>query len=159
MSAFRRLFNTTRIPNKSIDQLYCAFKTGVDINRNRCPILILPIVILTCFSEDEGECPTNIIIVKKGYFFSFDVVGTNNNILKPPEIEKQLYYIDKWCNQNSKSDEIGVLTSTNRDKWTENRNYLQQLNIENETSLKLIDQSIMIVLFEDLTPQSKQEVK
>ncbi|CAG2178146.1 unnamed protein product [Oppiella nova] len=136
MNQFHRIFNTCRIPGQTRDSLLTCFKT-----------------------ESEGsKAPTNLIVLYRGYLFSFDLVE-NDEILTAHEIEGQLKFIEDWCQQQSTAGPgVGALTTTDRTKWAQNREYLIQLSADNKTILDTIESSLLAVALDDNEPITQEEI-
>ncbi|XP_054166845.1 peroxisomal carnitine O-octanoyltransferase-like [Oppia nitens] len=136
MNQFHRVFNTCRIPGKHKDSLIENFKT----------------------ESEGGSSPNNIILLYKGHIFSFDLVQ-NDQLLTAPEIEHQLKHIENWCQQNGTTGSgIGSLTTTDRTKWADNRDYLIKLNKDNEDILNTIENSMFVVALDDNQPIGQEEI-
>lgn len=103
---------------------------------------------------------TNIIVLCRGYIFSFDVIDRfEDEPLTPQEIAYQLYYIEKWCQaQSSDGRGIGALTTTDRTIWAKNRRHLIELHPENEKSLQMIEDSLLVAVMDDSEPSNQQQV-
>ncbi|CAG2100244.1 unnamed protein product [Medioppia subpectinata] len=136
MNQFHRMFNTCRIPGQMKDSLLTCFKT-----------------------ESEGPtAPTNLIVLYRGYLFSFDLT-LNDDLLTAYEIDHQLRYIEDWCQQQPNAGPgVGALTTTDRTKWAQNREYLIQLNAENKQILDTIESSMFSVALDDNEPVSQEEI-
>ena len=92
MNQFRNLYNTCRIPHKGKDRLDVHFRT-----------------------ENEGVCPTHLIIIYKQRFFKIDAFNKENRLLNIAEFYEQL----KMITQKFATDGIGIgaLTADYRDDW------------------------------------------
>ncbi|XP_053214602.1 peroxisomal carnitine O-octanoyltransferase-like isoform X2 [Panonychus citri] len=138
MDQFKRLFNTCRIPGEERDSLNCWFIT-----------------------EDEGPpAPTNIIVLYRGYIFSFEAVDPQlEEPLTPQEIAFQLFYIEKWCqSQATDGPGVGALTVTDRSQWAKNRDYLIKLNTRNKKTIDRIEQSLFVIVFDDSEPTTQSQL-
>lgn len=109
--------------------------------------------------ESEGSAaPTNLIVLYRGYLFSFDL-APNEQILTAPEIQHQLAFIENWCQQqSSEGPAVGALTATDRTKWALNRQYLLDLSEENKKIIDTIENSLFVVTFDDNQPITQEEV-
>ena len=92
MSQFRNLFNTCRVPQKDMDRLDTHFKT-----------------------QNEGFCPTHIIVICKSRFFKIEALNKENRLLSVAEFYETLQIITRMV----KTDGIGIgaLTGDHRDDW------------------------------------------
>ncbi|XP_031692696.1 peroxisomal carnitine O-octanoyltransferase-like isoform X3 [Oncorhynchus kisutch] len=93
MDQFRMLFCTCKIPGVTKDTIINYFKT-----------------------ESEGPCPSHVVVMCKGRFFSFDAV-CDGHILTPPELLRQLTHVKQCCEGEPAGDGIAALTSEERTRW------------------------------------------
>ncbi|XP_060847233.1 carnitine O-palmitoyltransferase 2, mitochondrial [Rhopalosiphum padi] len=93
----------------------------------------------------------HIVVMRRGHFYKFDVLDNQGNILSPQLLLSKIQYVlnDDIAPSNHP---IGVLTTTERDNWANLRNYLIKLG--NEESLRIIDDSLMMIALDDETPGS-----
>jgi len=114
----------------------------------------------TTITVSEGpSAPNNIIVMYRGYIFSFDAIFNEQQLLCPQEIAYQLYYIEKWCQaQDRDGPGVGALTVTDRSVWAKNRDYLRTLHPENARILDLIEKSVMVFAYEDSEPLTPTDV-
>ncbi|NWZ76753.1 OCTC octanoyltransferase, partial [Poecile atricapillus] len=133
MNQFRMLFCTCKIPGLTRDSLSSYFKT-----------------------EAEGECPSHLIVLCRGRVFAFDAVH-EGSILTPPEIFRQLTYIQKRCYNEPDGPGLACLTSNERTKWAELREYLIHLDPKNLTLLEKIQRSLFVVGLDDSSPHATPE--
>ncbi|NWR53327.1 OCTC octanoyltransferase, partial [Regulus satrapa] len=133
MNQFRMLFCTCKIPGLTRDSLGTYFKT-----------------------EAEGECPSHLIVLCRGRVFAFDAMH-EGSMLTPPEIFRQLTYIQKRCCSEPEGPGLAALTSNERTKWAELREYLIHLDPKNLTLLEKIQRSLFVVGLDDSSPQATPE--
>ncbi|CAL1532423.1 unnamed protein product [Lymnaea stagnalis] len=126
MYQFKRIFNTSAVPGVKKDKLIHYFKT-----------------------EDEGDCPSHLIIISKGHIFSIDVVDGNGEILTPPELQSLLQQIKDRSLELGASHGLTYLTAEERTKWAQARSRLVALNPKNYENLEKIQSSIMAFWLED----------
>nr|XP_046188410.1 peroxisomal carnitine O-octanoyltransferase-like isoform X6 [Oncorhynchus gorbuscha] len=93
MDQFRMLFCTCKVPGVTKDTIINYFKT-----------------------ESEGPCPSHVVVMCKGRFFSFDAV-CDGHILTPPELLRQLTHVKQCCEGEPAGDGIAALTSEERTRW------------------------------------------
>jgi len=113
------------------------------------------------FLESEGPLPpTNIIVLYRGYIFSFEAVNRENEQpLSALEIASQLRDIEKWCqSQPSPGSGVGALTTTDRTKWAKNRDYLIKLHSDNLKCLEMIEKSLKVFVLQDNEPLTQSQV-
>ncbi|NWU13581.1 OCTC octanoyltransferase, partial [Cephalopterus ornatus] len=133
MNQFRMLFCTCKIPGVTRDSIGTYFKT-----------------------EAEGECPSHLIVLCRGRVFAFDAVH-EGSMVTPPEIFRQLTYIQKRCHSEPDGPGLAALTSNERTKWAELREYLIDLDPKNLTLLEKIQRSLFVVCLDDSSPHSTPE--
>ncbi|NXI63064.1 OCTC octanoyltransferase, partial [Anseranas semipalmata] len=130
MSQLRMLFNTCKVPGITRDSLYNYFKTVT-----------------------EGECPSHLVVLCRGRVFAFDAIH-EDNMLTPPEISRQLTYIQKRCHSEPDGPGLAALTSNERTKWAEIRGYLIGLDAKNLTHLEKIQKSLFTICLDDSSPRA-----
>ncbi|XP_051465450.1 peroxisomal carnitine O-octanoyltransferase isoform X2 [Apus apus] len=133
MSQFRNVFCTCKIPGVTRDSISSHFKT-----------------------ETEGECPSHLIVLCRGRVFAFDAIH-EGNMMTPPEIFRQLAYIQKRCQSEPDGPGLAALTSNDRTKWAELRQYLIDLDPKNLTLLEKIQKSLFVVSLDDASPHATPE--
>ncbi|XP_064300756.1 peroxisomal carnitine O-octanoyltransferase [Phalacrocorax carbo] len=133
MNQLRMLFCTCRIPGVTRDSIVNYFKT-----------------------ETEGECPSHLIVLCRGRVFAFDAIH-EGNMMTPPEIFRQLTYIQKRCHSEPDGPGLAALTSSERTKWAELREYLIDLDPKNLTFLEKIQRSLFVVCLDDSSPHATPE--
>ncbi|XP_030827380.1 peroxisomal carnitine O-octanoyltransferase [Camarhynchus parvulus] len=133
MNQFRMLFCTCKIPGLTRDSLSCYFKT-----------------------EAEGECPSHLTVLCRGRVFAFDAMH-EGSMLTPPEIFRQLRYIQERCYSEPDGPGLAALTSNERTKWAELREYLIHLDPKNLTLLEKIQRSLFVVGLDDCSPHATPE--
>lgn len=96
----------------------------------------------------------------RGYLFSFEAIDRSiEEPLTPKEIAYQLGYIQDWCsNQTFDGPGLGSLTTMDRSNWAKNREYLINLHPQNAEILKKIEESLLVISFDDQEPLSQGEV-
>ncbi|NWS29424.1 OCTC octanoyltransferase, partial [Polioptila caerulea] len=133
MNQFRMLFCTCKIPGLTRDSLGSYFKT-----------------------EAEGECPSHLTVLCRGRVFAFDAMH-EGSMLTPPEIFRQLTYIQKRCYSEPDGPGLAALTSNERTKWAELREYLIHLDPKNLALLEKIQRSLFVVGLDDSSPHATPE--
>jgi carnitine O-octanoyltransferase len=131
---FKRLFNTTRIPGETKDEIQSYFKT-----------------------KSEGYCPATVLFVGKGRIFYLNFVE-NGEILSPQDFYYALMIIrDKLHNETTEKG-IPILTCDERTSWYKNRKYLIELSKNNAEQLKIIESAAMTLYFDENEPNNYSEV-
>nr|XP_012229216.1 PREDICTED: LOW QUALITY PROTEIN: carnitine O-palmitoyltransferase 2, mitochondrial [Linepithema humile] len=116
MSQYKNLFNTTRIPEIGKDRI---------------------------FHEPSAK---HLLVLRKGHFYTFDVLDANDCIRSPKEIAASLKAIledDRPPNKHP----VGVLTTSERDEWAQTRSHL--IETGNQEILKKIDSAIFAMILDD----------
>ncbi|XP_049570856.1 peroxisomal carnitine O-octanoyltransferase isoform X6 [Orcinus orca] len=93
MNQFRMLFSTCKVPGITRDSVINYFRT-----------------------ESEGHCPSHIAVMCRGRVFVFDVMH-EGCLMTPPEILRQLTYIQKKCHSEPDGPGVAALTSEERTRW------------------------------------------
>ncbi|XP_050388403.1 peroxisomal carnitine O-octanoyltransferase [Patella vulgata] len=135
MNQFHRMLNTTRIPGPFQDKLLYHFKT-----------------------DEEGECPTNVIVMCRGRIFTVNVVDDNNEPLTAPEIQHLIQTIETQCSRLPHGDGVGYLPTLGRTEWAEQRSRILALHPDNYHHLQEIEKSIFVLGLDDQCPKSESEV-
>nr|CAB3233914.1 peroxisomal carnitine O-octanoyltransferase-like [Phallusia mammillata] len=128
MDQCRTAFNTCQTPHRGKDELNCYFKT-----------------------VSEGQSPTHVIVIYKGYLFKMDLYSKKTGKgYTPPQFEKSIEQIVEICN-NKKTEAPGMaaLTSLNRDKWADVREHLISLSPVNKQNLSDIDTAVGVFTMDD----------
>ncbi|KAM9387715.1 peroxisomal carnitine O-octanoyltransferase [Phaethornis superciliosus] len=133
MNQFRMVFCTCKIPGVTRDSISSNFKT-----------------------ETEGECPSHLIVLSRGRVFAFDVIH-EGSMVTTPEILRQLAYIQKRCHSEPDGPGLAALTSNERTKWAELRQYLIDLDPKNLALLEKIESSLFAVCLDDASPHATPE--
>ncbi|KAG1382409.1 hypothetical protein G6F61_002291 [Rhizopus arrhizus] len=97
----------------------------------------------------------HIVVLRKNKFYVVDTVH-NGQQLSTAELELQFQKIIDQAG-SSKGVPIGVLTSDNRDKWTEYRENLIKSSPENRQLLEKIESSDFVVCLDDSKPITRDE--
>ncbi|XP_033718849.1 peroxisomal carnitine O-octanoyltransferase isoform X4 [Tursiops truncatus] len=133
MHQFRMLFSTCKVPGITRDSVINYFRT-----------------------ESEGHCPSHIAVMCRGRVFVFDVMH-EGCLMTPPEILRQLTYIQKKCHSEPDGPGVAALTSEERTRWAKAREYLISLNPENLTMLEKIQSSLLVFCLDDGSPHVTPE--
>uniref|UniRef100_A0A674D2B7 Peroxisomal carnitine O-octanoyltransferase n=1 Tax=Salmo trutta TaxID=8032 RepID=A0A674D2B7_SALTR len=133
MDQFRMLFCTCKVPGVTKDTIINYFKT-----------------------ESEGPCPSHVVVMCKGRFFSFDAV-CDGHILNPPELLRQLTHVKQCCEGEPAGEGVAALTSEERTRWAKAREYLIGIDPANKTILETIQSSLFVVSLDDAKPYATAE--
>ncbi|CAJ0568826.1 unnamed protein product, partial [Mesorhabditis spiculigera] len=117
------LFNAARVPQRPKDQMARYFKT-----------------------EEQGACPSHIVILCRGNIWELDVM--KNGALKSVD---ELYRAFEFVRNNSTKvrHSVATLTTEHRDTWADMRTHLQKLSSKNAENLLKIESSIFAVVLTD----------
>lgn len=136
MNQFRNLFNTSRIPGESRDEIFTCFKT-----------------------ESEGPAaPLHIIVLCQGHIFAFNTIDEHEEPLSPPEITSSLQSIYDYCQASIDGPYVGALTATDRKIWAKNRKSLIELHPTNKYCLEKIDTALFALILDNQEPQNNDEM-
>ncbi|KAI8978463.1 acyltransferase ChoActase/COT/CPT [Pilobolus umbonatus] len=127
MDSYKYMFNNCRIPKKPSD--YEAIFDPVQNN--------------------------HLVVLRKNKFYVVDTVHQGQQ-LSTSEFQAQFQKIIDEAGSD-KGIPIGVLTSDNRDKWTEYRETLITADPQNAKVLEKIESSDFIICLEDQTPFTRDE--
>ncbi|XP_060104426.1 peroxisomal carnitine O-octanoyltransferase [Heteronotia binoei] len=133
MNQFRMLFCTCKVPGITQDSVVNYFRT-----------------------ETEGECPSHLAVLCRGRIFTFDAVH-DGHILSPPEISRQLTYIQERCQNEPEGPGLAALTSEKRTRWAQIRDNLISLDPRNLSLLEKIQTSLFTVCLDEASPQATPE--
>uniref|UniRef100_A0A8C5QYW2 Peroxisomal carnitine O-octanoyltransferase n=1 Tax=Leptobrachium leishanense TaxID=445787 RepID=A0A8C5QYW2_9ANUR len=133
MQQMRNLFNTCKIPGVTKDSIVNYFKT-----------------------ESEGTSPSHLVVMSRGRIFTFDAVH-KGQILTPPEIQRQLSYIQNICLTEPNGIGLGSLTTEERTRWALAREHLVSLDPKNLSNLETIQSSLFVVSLDDASPVGTAE--
>ncbi|RIA85327.1 acyltransferase ChoActase/COT/CPT [Glomus cerebriforme] len=98
----------------------------------------------------------HITVIRKNKFFILDLVKDGVQ-LSTTEIESQLKKIYELAGEK-KDPPIGVLTTENRDNWTEYRKMLLAADPKHEQLLKKIESSAFVLSLDDSSPITVDEI-
>ncbi|KAI9347533.1 acyltransferase ChoActase/COT/CPT [Pilaira anomala] len=127
MDSYKYMFNNCRMPKKPSD--YEAIFDPVNNN--------------------------HVVVIRKNKFYVVDTIYQGKQ-LSTAELEHQFKRIIDQAG-NSKGLPIGILTSDNRDKWTEYRENLVSANPENAKLLEKVESSDFVICLDDQTPVTRDE--
>ncbi|XP_041104760.1 peroxisomal carnitine O-octanoyltransferase-like [Polyodon spathula] len=130
MDQFRYLYCTCKVPGVTRDAIINYFKT-----------------------ESEGRCPSHLVVMCRGRIFAFDALH-EDQILSPPELLRQLAVIRPRCDNEPNGVGLPTLTTEERTRWAQARQYLIELDPKNLTLLETIQSSLFVVSLDDVTPYS-----
>ncbi|XP_076636406.1 carnitine palmitoyltransferase 2 [Colletes latitarsis] len=116
MSQYHNLFNTTRIPKVEKDEIY------------------------------QNTSARHIIVMRKGHFYSFDVLDENGYIHDSKTIASCVKSVLDDERPASKSP-IGILTTAERNLWANTRAYLSEVG--NRDLLQKIDSAVFTMILDD----------
>ncbi|XP_073485786.1 peroxisomal carnitine O-octanoyltransferase [Aquarana catesbeiana] len=133
MHQFRNLFNTCKIPGVTRDSIVNYFKI-----------------------ESEGSCPTHLVVMCRGRIFTFDAV-IDDQILSPPELLRQLSYVQNICQSQRDGIGLSALTTEERTRWALSREHLISLDPKNLSHLEQIQSSLFIVSLDEDSPHGTPE--
>lgn len=139
MAQFRFLFNTVRRPGEPKDELVSWFN----------------------LAKDGSPASTEIIVLHKGYIFAIKPViidGRDVEILAPPEIERQLDFIEKYCLTRPYGPGVGCLTTMERTDWTEARQKLFNTSQLNQSLLERIDKALSVLILDESEPTEANDI-
>ncbi|KZT34375.1 acyltransferase ChoActase/COT/CPT [Sistotremastrum suecicum HHB10207 ss-3] len=151
MLPFKHLVETQQLaPEKVKGVPICMDSYQWLFNSSRYPVI--PSDTAKKFDPSQNN---HVILVRKNKFFEVPIVHEGQE-LSTQELESQVAKVIELAG-NDKGAPIGVLTSENRDIWTEARKALLAASPQNAQSLERIESSIIIVPLDDTTPQTRED--
>ncbi|CAM0143209.1 Carnitine O-acetyltransferase mitochondrial, variant 2 [Umbelopsis sp. WA50703] len=120
---------------------------------NNCRIPVKPADVEDTYDPIKN---THIAVVRNNKFYIIDTVH-NGKQLSTAELENQFQRVIESA-RGSKALPIGVLTTENRDNWTDYRKTLIAAHPENKELLKQIETSSFLVCLDDSSPVTRDEV-
>lgn len=117
---------------------------------NACRIPAAPADYPVKYPQEEHK---HILVVRKNQFFKLkhEIDGKQ---LTTKELEQQFQRIYATA---EKSPAVGIMTTENRDNWTEMRERLVAASPTNETTLKDIESASFVVCLDDAAPITLEE--
>ncbi|KAJ1965553.1 Carnitine O-acetyltransferase mitochondrial [Dipsacomyces acuminosporus] len=125
--SYNYMFNATRIPKKPSD-----YEAVYDMAKNE-----------------------HITVARNSQFFKLELVH-NGQLLSAAEIESQLDKIVEQADSNV-AVPVGVLTSDNRDLWTDNRKILVEASPKNVETLEKLQSSALLLCLDSERPVTREE--
>ncbi|KAJ1968405.1 Carnitine O-acetyltransferase mitochondrial, partial [Dimargaris xerosporica] len=127
MNQFKYLFGTSRIPTAPYDRMHHQYPCNSDY----------------------------IIVMARDQLYQLPVLGPNKEILALDTIKHQLHQVVDQVTQLPQPEAaVGVLTTTDRDTWTEERLNLAKLDPRNAENLSIIDNALFVVCLDDAVDPS-----
>lgn len=128
MSQYMNLFNSTRIPRKDKDEILK-------------------------FNSKENR---HVLVLKGGEFYTFDLFDQDGNLLTPEYIYANLHHIAQQERPASDFLSISELTTSDRNFWANERDYLVNLSERNKKNLSLVDSAMFALCLDEVTFESHQ---
>ncbi|KAJ2489525.1 Carnitine O-acetyltransferase mitochondrial [Coemansia sp. RSA 2050] len=125
--SYNYMFNATRIPKKPSD-----IEATYDLATNE-----------------------HIAVVRNNQFYALPLVH-NGQLLSAAEIEAQLDRIVEQADSTA-AVPVGVLTSDNRDLWTDNYRLLSEASPKNAATLERLQSAAFLVCLDDARPVTREE--
>nr|XP_006817887.1 PREDICTED: peroxisomal carnitine O-octanoyltransferase-like [Saccoglossus kowalevskii] len=135
MNQYRSLFNSSRVPGVQKDTFVRWFKTA-----------------------KEGNCPSHLIVTRKGRFYKFNATDDDGKLLSAPALQRQLEYVKTESDNKPTILSVGMLTALDRTPWAQARSHLLSLDPRNKTFLDEIESSLLILSLEDKASETLQSV-
>nr|XP_006811175.1 PREDICTED: peroxisomal carnitine O-octanoyltransferase-like [Saccoglossus kowalevskii] len=135
MYQYRSLFNSSRVPGVQKDTFVQWFKTA-----------------------KEGNCPSHLIVMRKGRFYKFNATDDDGKILSAPALKRQIEYVKTESDNQPTILSVGMLTALDRIPWAQARSHLQSLDPRNKKFLDEIESSLLILRLEDKASETLQSI-
>ncbi|KAI0917381.1 hypothetical protein AcW2_007518 [Taiwanofungus camphoratus] len=98
----------------------------------------------------------HVVFVRKNKFFKVPLADNNGRELTAAELEAQIDKVIAMAG-NDKAVPVGVLTSENRDNWTDARAALLAVSPSNIASLEAIESAMIVVCLDDTAPITRED--
>lgn len=142
--AFKQLVDTEQLEPENIKGTpLCTETYQYLFNSTRVPLRSSDKVVKFDTSNQH------VVVISNNRFFKLDVSNSDN-------LESQLEEIIKMS-KDRKGDAVGVLTTENRDTWSDARHHIQSLSNKNSDSLKAVDSAAFIVALDESSPISREQ--
>lgn len=137
MMQYKRLFASTRVPRREMDEL-------------RSP----------CSQENPtSNSAKHIAVFYGGQMFAMDVLSDAGEPRSSEELARDLNAIRCMGREaDGKEQDVGILTTMNRDEWADARDILCRTHPQNEASLGVIETSLFALCLEDAAPGTPDEL-
>lgn len=132
MSQYKNLFNSTRVPRRSKDEIV----------------------------KSDSQSNRHVLVIKNGQFYTFDILDENGNLKSPENIYANLNHIANQRAPEESFQSISELTTSNRDFWAAEREHLIGLSEQNKNNLAALDSAILAICLDDVAyPDQKLKIK
>ena len=127
MHQFRKIFSSSKIPGIPTDGIHCLFKT--------------------MFQAFHRKAPRHIIVICRGQMYYLEIIVDQFNTLSAAELNSNLFTIIKTAEANAsiKTPSVGLLTSIDRDLWSETRLHLMELSENNRECLQKLEEAMFVL--------------
>jgi len=150
--SFRQLVESQQLtPDKIKDKALCM--DSYQWLFNACRIPTKPADTATKYSPESHN---HIIFIRNNRFYEVETRLSDGSEMSVKQLEAQIDRIKAHAG-SSKGVPIGVLTSENRDTWTDARNTLLK-STKNSDSLKRIESAVIVVPLDSTSPSTREDV-
>eukprot|EP01117_Protostelium_nocturnum_P008952 TRINITY_DN3214_c0_g1_i1.p1 TRINITY_DN3214_c0_g1~~TRINITY_DN3214_c0_g1_i1.p1 ORF type:complete len:652 (-),score=274.46 TRINITY_DN3214_c0_g1_i1:1092-3047(-) len=104
----------------------------------------------------DPKTNNHVIFMRKNKFYELEVVRGEES-LSSAQMEQQIAKIIQMAGETNAKDPVGILTSENRDVWTEAREALLKADPSNENALRRIESGIIVFCLDDTKPITREE--
>lgn len=137
MDQWRHLFSCNRIPQPEIDRIQSLFRTV----------------------SEGGTTPTHFVILCNGHIYTNTLVEPHSELpLTVDELRLVLQRVWQLCQSTTAGPNLATLTSDNRTRWAQNREYLCRLSADNCDALETIESAVCHVTLDQhpVSPSDNQ---
>ncbi|KAH8104591.1 acyltransferase ChoActase/COT/CPT [Cristinia sonorae] len=99
----------------------------------------------------------HVVFIRKNKFFKVPLVTSEGRELSAAELEVQIEKIIQLAG-NEKAEPVGVLSSDNRDTWTQSRADLIAASPSNAKALEDIESAMILVCLDDYSPVTREQI-
>ncbi|GFR86887.1 carnitine O-octanoyltransferase [Elysia marginata] len=129
---FRKLFSSSKIPGIPSDATHCFFKT--------------------IYEPLKRSTPKHIVVVCRGQMFRLEIILDDFSTVTTQELRESLMEIVTTAEENSSTSVsgVGILTSIDRDEWSETRVHLMTLSENNRDCLQTLEECMFVLTLEHM---------
>ncbi|RUS83796.1 hypothetical protein EGW08_008454 [Elysia chlorotica] len=129
---FRKLFCSSKIPGTPTDGTHCFFKT--------------------MFEHSPRSTPRHIVVIRRGQMFSLDILCEQFLTIPALELRLSLKKIIEIADENTQilSSGVGILSSIDRDKWSETRLRLMETSEDNRECLQKLEEAMFVLTLDHM---------
>ncbi|KAH8825173.1 acyltransferase ChoActase/COT/CPT [Flagelloscypha sp. PMI_526] len=108
----------------------------------------------------DPKTHNHVVFIRKNRFYAVPLTNSTGQELSAAELEVQIERIIKSAGDINTTPPIGVLSSDNRDEWTDARASLIAASPSglNQKSLEVIESAMIVVPLDDTKPETREQI-